>query len=126
MTLKKELTGILAVLESTIADSVKVMPKFEVGSPQHTLLTNRIKALEIAKNLMLDDPNGPFYSKEELQAAKAPIQSLLNKSEKAMTKFKTGHPAYIRLNKIIQAMTFSEMAIEEAIDNRVTRVFRHH
>lgn len=126
MTQKRELTAMLAVIESTIAGCVKVMPKFEVGSSQHTLLTNRIKALEIAKNLMLDEATGPHYSKEELHAAQAPIQSLLHKSEKAMTKFKYGHPAYTRLNKLIQAMTLSEMAIEEAIDNRVTRVFRHH
>lgn len=126
MTLKRELTEILAVIESTISGCVKVIPKFEVGTSQHTLLTNRIKALEIAQNLMLDEPNGIHYSKEELHAAQAPIQSLLHKSEKAMTKFKPGHPAYTRLNKLIQAMTLSDIAIEEAIDNRITRVFRHH
>ncbi|MGO4927246.1 hypothetical protein ACTQ45_01690 [Fundicoccus sp. Sow4_D5] len=125
MTEKREMMATLAVIESTIAGCVKVMPKFTEGSSQHTLLTNRIKALEIAQSLLHDKPNSPVYSKEELQAAQAPIHSLIHKSEKAMRKFKPGHPAYTRLNKLIQAMTLSDLAIEEAIENRVTRVFRH-
>lgn len=126
MTENKDRTATLAVIEATVTECLKVLPKFTAGSSQHSLLSNRIKALEIAQALLNDAATSRDYSKEALQAALAPIQSLLRKSEKAMTHFKPGHPAYTRLNKLIQAMTLSELTIEEAIDNQVTRVFRHH
>lgn len=124
MTEKRELIATLDVIDSTIQGCVKVMPKFTSGSSQHTLLTNRIKALKISQQLLTDKETASDFTKEELQAAQAPIHSLIHKSEKAMSKFKPGHPAYTRLNKLIQAMTLSDLAIEDALQNQITRVFR--
>lgn len=126
MTEKRELQATLGVIEASITECKKVMPKFAEGTSQYTLLKNRIKALEISYRIVSDKANSSYYSKEELQAALAPIRSLIDKSEKAMIKFKPGHPAYTRLNRLIQAMTLSDLTIEEVIENRVTRVFRHH
>lgn len=42
----------LKLLTSTIANCERMLPKFEGGSSQHSLLINRIKALVIARAIM--------------------------------------------------------------------------
>ncbi|MEZ4399208.1 MAG: hypothetical protein R3B06_04270 [Kofleriaceae bacterium] len=48
----EELDAALRALASTLAKCTKVLPKLTVGSSQHTLLTRRIRALEIAVALI--------------------------------------------------------------------------
>jgi len=43
-----ELKEALRAIESTINKCEKVLPKIKEGTPQHTLLTRRIKAFKIA------------------------------------------------------------------------------
>ena len=126
MTEARDLAATLAVIEANIVSCVNVRPKFAEGSPQDTLLKNRIKALEISASLLENKANKSRFSKDELQAAQAPIQSIMHKSEKAILKFKPGHPAHTRLDKLIAAMKLSESALNDAIENRITRIFRRH
>ncbi len=45
---REELEEALRAIESTIRKCEKVQPKLKEGTPQHTLLVRRIKALNIA------------------------------------------------------------------------------
>jgi hypothetical protein len=49
---KEELDEALRAIDSTIAKCEKVLPKLKNGTPQHTLLIRRIKALHIASALI--------------------------------------------------------------------------
>lgn len=101
---EEELSNALKVVISSINNCEKMQPKFAIGTSQHSLLKNRIKALYIAKGLILEDGSITNYSKEELIEAQAPILSIKHKSEKGIEKFKEGQATYTRLNKIIKSM----------------------
>ena len=49
---KEELEEALRSINSTISKCEKVQPKLKEGSSQHTLLVRRIKALQIAAELI--------------------------------------------------------------------------
>ena len=49
---KEELQEALRAIASTISKCEKVQPKLKEGTPQHTLLIRRIKALQIASALI--------------------------------------------------------------------------
>ena len=49
---KEELKEALRAIASTISKCEKVQPKLKAGTPQHTLLVRRIKALQIAVALI--------------------------------------------------------------------------
>ncbi|SMC49638.1 hypothetical protein [Papillibacter cinnamivorans] len=49
---KEDLEEALRAIASTISKCEKVQPKLKEGSPQHTLLIRRIKALIIASALI--------------------------------------------------------------------------
>lgn len=49
---KEELQEALRAIDSTIRKCEKVQPKLAPGTPQHTLLVRRIKALRIASALI--------------------------------------------------------------------------
>lgn len=49
---KEELEEALRAINSTISKCDKIMPKLKPGSSQHTLLNRRIKALNIALELI--------------------------------------------------------------------------
>ncbi len=48
----EELEEALRAVNSTIGKCEKVLPKLKPGTPQHTLLTRRIKALYISSSLI--------------------------------------------------------------------------
>jgi hypothetical protein len=52
MFTKEELEEALRAIDSTINKCVKVQPKLQQGTSQHTLLIRRIKALQIASSLI--------------------------------------------------------------------------
>lgn len=53
----EELKEALRALESTISKCQKALPKLKEGTPQHTLLTRRIKALQISIALIQRELN---------------------------------------------------------------------
>ena len=50
---KEELEEALRAITSTISKCEKVQPKLKQGTSQHTLLIRRIKALQIATELII-------------------------------------------------------------------------
>jgi hypothetical protein len=89
-----------------------------VGTSQHTLLRNRIKALYISKLLIEGEDNAEKFSLAELSAALPPVTSIISKCEKAQQKFVEKTPSYSRLEKLIKAMEISKKLINGEIDER--------
>lgn len=49
---KEELEEALRAITSTVSKCEKILPKLKQGTSQHTLLVRRIKALDIASELI--------------------------------------------------------------------------
>ena len=74
-----ELSAALMIVSSTISKCEKMLPKFEVGSSQHSLLQNRLRAMYISEALILDKPLEPQFSNADLENALLPVNSILQK-----------------------------------------------
>jgi hypothetical protein len=95
-----------------------MQPKFAEGTPQSTLLKNRIKALYISKSLLAGERVGGKYTNEDLLEALRPISSIISKCEKAQLKFEEGSTHHTRFKNIIDAMYISKSLITEEINKR--------
>lgn len=94
----------------------RALLRFDEGSPQHTLLKNRVKALNVAKALMTGMEAEYKPSEEEMVGAIRPIASIISKCEKAQHRFTEGTMQHMRLCKLIKAMCISKSLISDAID----------
>lgn len=113
-----ELDEALQIVSSVIGRCEKAQAKFVAGTSQHTLLNNRIKALNISKLLISDENFIDVYTKEELSEALRPITSIISKCEKAQQKFAEATSNYTRLKKILKAMYIAKSLIAEKINKR--------
>lgn len=107
---KEELEEALQVINETSYKCEKMLPKFEEGTAQHTLLKNRIKTLHISKSLIKNEA----VLKDELPAALAPISSIISKCEKARLKHNEGTYHYLSLSSMIKAMTIAKSFVQAA------------
>jgi hypothetical protein len=112
---KKELDDVVHLISSTISKCEKTKLKFKEGTSQHSLLKNRIKALNISKDLIENDCDMVQYSKLDLEKALLPVVSIINKTEKARSKYMEGTLQYKRLTPIIRAMYIAKDFIEDEI-----------
>lgn len=114
--LREELEEALQIVSSTINSCEKIQPKFVEGTSQHTLLKNRIKALYIAKSLIIGESVIGKYTKEELVDALPPVSSIISKCAKAQQKHAEGTPYHTRFKNIIKAMYISKALITKALE----------
>lgn len=112
---KSEIESTLQLVTKTISKCEKMQIKFAVGSSQHSLLKNRIKALNISKYLLLNDSAIEEYSIEELNKALAPITSIINKTTKAQNKYEKDSTQYKKFEPIIKAMQICKTLIENEL-----------
>ena len=102
----------IQALDDMIVRTERSWAKFKEGTSHYTLQKNRLNALKIAKAILEDDVDA--ISKEQLQKAIAPIDSLLKKSEKAITKLSEDSWQYKMLARNIAALQLVAPMIDEA------------
>lgn len=90
---------ILDFIDHTMALEEKFLPKFPDGTSQHSLLKNRIRALQTARELISGDA---VPSREELEFALPQITSILSKTQKARDKYEPGTRNYKCLDPTVQ------------------------
>ncbi|APF24903.1 hypothetical protein [Clostridium butyricum] len=112
---QRELDETVQFISSTINKCEKMKSKFEVGTSQHSLLKNRIKALYISRDLIKNDINIDMHTKTDLEKALQPVISIINKTEKAQIKYEEGTAQFKRFAPIIRAMYISKAFIESEI-----------
>ena len=112
-----ELSAALKVISSTISNCEKMLPKFEAGTAQYSLLQHRLKAMYISNALILQDQNRQ-YSKVDLVDALQPITSILRKCKAGQEKHAVESPTFVRFQKIIHAMAIAQALIETEIKNK--------
>lgn len=100
----------------------KAKEKFARGTSQHTLLTNRLKALHIAASLIArrqaKESIMACYAEGELKHAFAPIVSLIHKSEKAQTKLAPGTWQHAMLARNLKALHIALPLLTEALGGK--------
>lgn len=115
----KQMEAAIKNLASMIAKSQKAQVKFAQDSSQHSLLGNRIHALNVASALIwgeLAEPQAAAaYTSEELQNAQAPIASLISKSKKSQQKLEPGSWQYKMLDNNLKALYISSPLLEKAL-----------
>ena len=104
---------ILNFLDHTRELEEKFLPKFPEGTSQHSLLKNRIRALQTARNLISGEGRP---SREELEFALPRIESMIHKMSKARDKYEPGSRNYKRFDPTVQAMKQVRTAIMQALE----------
>jgi hypothetical protein len=104
---------ILNFLDHTRELEEKFLPKFPEGTSQHSLLKNRIRALQTARELISGEGRP---SREELEFALPRIESMIHKMSKARDKYEPGSRNYKRFDPTVQAMKQVRTAIMQALE----------
>jgi hypothetical protein len=104
---------ILKFLDHTRELEEKFLPKFPEGTSQHSLLKNRIRALQTARELISGEGRP---SREELEFALPRIESMIHKMSKARDKYEPGSRNYKRFDPTVQAMKQVRTAIMQALE----------
>ncbi len=104
-------------LEKTILKCEIILPKFKLGTSQHTLLINRINALTLCKDLIdkkisINEGLEQVYSIKFIEHAINPIESIIHKCKKAQSKYEVGSTYYNRYIKMINTMYVCKSLIE--------------
>lgn len=106
-------------IENIIIKCEKILPKFQLGTSQHTLLINRINALNISKYLIEKELSQTSltlqYSRKELEDALRPIESIIHKCKKAQSKYELSSNQYKRYSPLIESMEISKTLIEREL-----------
>lgn len=102
---EQQIQDTLKLIEATISNCEKVQLKLKEGSASLSLNKNRIKALYICRDLLMNKENK--YSKDELEKAVTQITSIKNKSITGINSAKDGSATYTRFNKVITAMNIA-------------------
>ena len=104
---------ILNFIDHTRELEEKFLPKFQEGTSQHSLLKNRIRALQTARELISGEGRP---SREELEFALPRIESMIHKMSKARDKYEPGSRNYKRFDPTVQAMKQVRTAIAQALE----------
>ena len=107
------MNDILNLIDYTIQLEEKFLLKFPEGTSQHSLLGNRIQALQTVRNLISGDRKP---SREELEFALPRIESIIHKTSKARDKYEPGSRNYMRFDPTVQAMEQIRAAILQALE----------
>ena len=111
---KQQLQDTLKIIDSSIINCEKVQPKLKEGSPQLSLSKDRIKALYIAKSIMLKQRHS--YTEEELHMAIKQIASIQGKSNTGLHNAKEHSATYTRFMRIKNAMDIILSCLQEEIN----------
>ena len=98
----------LPQLREIIAREEAFLPRFAPGTSQHSLLKNRIAALETVCNLLTKERTP---TREELEFALPRIESILRKMSAARSKYEPGSKNYKRFSPAVQLMEEAKLLL---------------
>ncbi len=111
----EERVDALRVVTTAIRNCQKMQIKFKSGTPQHSLLRSRIRALQIAAALLADDGTAARYTAAELEQALPPLESIRCKTTVAQSKYAPDSTQFKRFRPTIRAMEISIALVEESL-----------
>lgn len=93
--------ALLDKLDQIIGLEEKFLPKFTEGTSQYSLLQNRIRAFQTARELISREGKP---DREELEFALPRIESIIRKTTKARDKYEPGSRNYRRFDPTVRVM----------------------
>lgn len=104
----------LKIYATTIKNCQKMRPKFAPGTSPASLLTNRIKALQVVEGIVRNSDE--YFTREQLTTAVAPIKSIIHKTSVARGKYAPDTSVYKRLTPMINAMEIGLAALAQRLN----------
>ena len=104
---------VLDTVNHTIELEEKFLPKFPEGTSQHSLLRNRIQALQTARDLISGEGQP---TREELEFALPKAESIIHKMSKTRDKYEPEDKNYKRVDPTVQVMTQVRSAILHVLE----------
>ena len=107
-----ELQEVIQQITSLISKSEKAQQKLTLGTWQHTMLQENLRALHIASALMSRSTDGADVpSRADLQTALRAFADMTSKSEKFQTKFALGTSQHTLQRNRLRAFRAAEALI---------------
>ena len=103
----------MEIIDHTIQLEEKFLPKFTVGTSQHSLLKNRIQSLYTARKLISGEK---VPTREELEFALPRIESIIHKMSNARDKYEPGSRNYKRFDPTVRTMEEVKAAILQSLE----------
>lgn len=104
-----ELQEALRPIASLISKSEKAQHKLAPGTWQFVMLQNNLKALHMASGLMQNDANQlEKVTQEDIQEALRAIGAMIDKTQKAQTKFAPGISQHTLLQNRLKALQIAK------------------
>lgn len=108
-----EIQAALTPIASLISKSEKAQQKLAVGTWQHTMLRDNLKALHIASALMKQEIDvGSGFTRDDLHEALRALASMISRTRKAQSKFKPGMSQYTLSRNRLKALQIAEGMIK--------------
>jgi hypothetical protein len=112
-----DLKEALRPIGSLISKSEKAQQKLTLGTWQHTMLRDNLKALHIASALMSKETdNTNSFTRDELQEALGAFASMISKTDKAQAKFAPGTSQHTLQRNRLKALRLAESLIKVELD----------
>jgi hypothetical protein len=112
-----DLQEALRPIASLISKSEKAQQRLALGTWQHTMLRDNLKALHIASALMnkeTDDTDS--VTRDDLHEALPAFASMIRKTEKAQAKFSPGTSQHTLQRNRLKALRIAEERIKVELD----------
>jgi hypothetical protein len=108
-----ELQEVLRPIDSLISKSEKAQQKLVLGTWQHTMLRDNLKALRIASALLNKETDDTYsFTRDDLKEALRAFTSMINKTEKTQAKFSPGTSQHTLQQNRLRALLMSEALIK--------------
>ena len=104
---------LLEMLDRLIGLEEKFLSKFAEGTSQCSLLRNRIRALQTARELLSGEGKP---DREELEFALPRIESIIRKTTKVREKYEPGSRNYCRFDPMVRAMEQVYSMLEQKLE----------
>lgn len=132
---KEQLEQALKDVSSMIDKCHKIHHKFKEGTSQHTLLKNRVQAMNISRIVLIEemlnnqylhievinqfiDNSINIFNKKEYREAIVPVQSIIHKCQKAIEKHALNTATSTVLKRTIDAMGICKTLINRKVEDK--------
>lgn len=109
------MNDLLNCIDHIIRLETRFLPKFQPGTTPHSLLRNRILALQTARDLITGEQEP---TREELEFALPRIESIIHKTGKARDKHSPGSRNYKRFDPTVRFMEQTREHILQALERK--------
>ena len=111
-----ELQEAIRPIDSLISKSEKAHQKLALGTWQHTMLQNNLKALHIASALLNKEAgNTRSFTRENLKEALCALAAMISKTQKAHAKLSSGTSQHTLLRNRLKALLISEALVKSKL-----------